>query len=187
MTAAIRLTALTKAVGSARLWVVEVPARRGQGQTSASCLLDTLAARCLRELAVYPGSNLLEQVAATATFRCAGLSIQVGVSEVTDGAAVHRLRGLSGSVSDDAAWLAHHRATVAPTPPCLTDAQWQLIQPLLPPPSSNGRPDKHPRREIVNAIFYVARTGCAWRLLPHDLPPWPEFGTRRVFGTCQAV
>ena len=55
-------------------------------------------------------------------------------------------------------------------PTDLTDAQWQLIQPLLPPPSSNGRPEKHPRQEIVNAIFYVARNGCAWRLLPHDPP-----------------
>lgn len=54
----------------------------------------------------------------------------------------------------------------------LTAAQWSLIEPLLPPPNLNGRHEKHPRREIVNAIFYVLRTGCAWRHLPHDLPPW---------------
>lgn len=54
----------------------------------------------------------------------------------------------------------------------MTDEQWLMIAPLLPPPSTNGRPEKHPRREIVNAIFYVLRTGCAWRQLPHDLPPW---------------
>lgn len=57
-------------------------------------------------------------------------------------------------------------------PSDVTDEQWLMIAPLLPPPSTNGRPEKHPRREIVNAIFYVLRTGCAWRQLPHDLPPW---------------
>jgi transposase len=57
-------------------------------------------------------------------------------------------------------------------PTDLTDAQWSLIEPILPPPNLNGRHEKHPRREIVNAIFYVLRTGCAWRQLPHDLPPW---------------
>jgi transposase len=54
----------------------------------------------------------------------------------------------------------------------LTDAQWSLIEPILPPPDLTGRHEKHPRREIVNAIFYLLRTGCAWRMLPHDLPPW---------------
>ncbi len=57
-------------------------------------------------------------------------------------------------------------------PSDVTDKQWLLIEPLLPPPNTDGRPEKHPRREIVNAIFYVLGTGCAWRLLPHDLPPW---------------
>lgn len=54
----------------------------------------------------------------------------------------------------------------------LTDEQWQLIEPLLPPPATAGRREKHPRREIVNAILYVVRTGCAWRLLPREFPPW---------------
>ncbi len=54
----------------------------------------------------------------------------------------------------------------------LTDAQWSLIEPILPVPNLTGRHEKHPRREIVNAIFYLLRTGCAWRMLPHDLPPW---------------
>ncbi len=59
-------------------------------------------------------------------------------------------------------------------PTDLTDAQWQTIQGVLPPPKGgkSGRPPKYPRREIWNAIFYQARAGCAWRLLPHDLPPW---------------
>ena len=54
----------------------------------------------------------------------------------------------------------------------MTDEQWALIEALLPSPRPIGRPEKHPRREIVNAILYLVRTGCAWRLLPKDYPPW---------------
>src|SRR5680860_1027042 len=54
----------------------------------------------------------------------------------------------------------------------LTAAQWKLIDPLLPPPNLAGRYEKHPRREIVNAIFDLLATGGAWRHLPHDFPPW---------------
>ncbi|MDD4866096.1 MAG: IS5 family transposase [Mycobacterium sp.] len=57
-------------------------------------------------------------------------------------------------------------------PSDLTDAQWALIEPLVPAPGSGGRPAVHPRRRIVEAILYVNRTGCAWRQLPHDFPPW---------------
>ncbi|MGI8814597.1 MAG: IS5 family transposase [Pseudonocardia sp.] len=60
-------------------------------------------------------------------------------------------------------------------PSDLTDAQWALIEPLLPAPRGGrefGRPLTHPRREIVNAILWMARGGCSWRQLPGDLPPW---------------
>jgi len=58
-------------------------------------------------------------------------------------------------------------------PSDLTDAEWQKIEPLIPKPKSNrGRKRKHSIREILNAIFYIVRAGCAWRMLPHDLPPW---------------
>jgi len=53
-----------------------------------------------------------------------------------------------------------------------SDEQWALIEPLLPPVSTGGRPEKHPRRAVVDAILYVVRTGCAWRQLPTDFPPW---------------
>ena len=59
-----------------------------------------------------------------------------------------------------------------PYPSDLTDAEWRLLEPLPPPPQPGGRPIKYPRREIVNAILYILRTGAAWRLLPHDLPPY---------------
>ncbi|MGW4411899.1 IS5 family transposase [Nonomuraea sp. NPDC004702] len=57
-------------------------------------------------------------------------------------------------------------------PSDLTDAQWELIEPLPPDPNAGGRPEKHPRGEIVNAILYVVRSGCPWRYPPTDLPPW---------------
>lgn len=52
-----------------------------------------------------------------------------------------------------------------------TDAEWNLIAPLMPTASPTGRPRRWPLREIVNAIFYVMRGGIGWRLLPSDLPP----------------
>src|SRR3954447_7277248 len=63
-------------------------------------------------------------------------------------------------------------------PSDLTDAQWALIEPLVPVLSTRGRgtrggrPPKYPRRRVVDAILYVTRTGCSWRQLPHDFPPW---------------
>jgi transposase len=57
-------------------------------------------------------------------------------------------------------------------PTDLTDAQWAILEPYVPAPKPGGRPAKHPRREIVNAMLYVLRGGIAWRLLPHEFPPW---------------
>jgi putative transposase len=54
----------------------------------------------------------------------------------------------------------------------LTDAEWTCLEAHFPSPRANGRPRLHSPREILNAIFYVVRSGCAWRLLPHDFPPW---------------
>jgi putative transposase len=56
-------------------------------------------------------------------------------------------------------------------PSDVTDEQWQIISKLLPPRKKRGRPPVD-RREIINAIFYVNRTGCQWRALPHDFPKW---------------
>jgi putative transposase len=57
-------------------------------------------------------------------------------------------------------------------PTDLTDAEWRALEPHLPAPNAVGRPRRHSVREILNAIFYILRSGCIWRLLPHDLPPW---------------
>ena len=54
----------------------------------------------------------------------------------------------------------------------LSDAEWQILKPLLPPEKPGGRHRKYQMREIINAIQYVLRGGGAWRLIPHDLPHW---------------
>lgn len=59
-----------------------------------------------------------------------------------------------------------------PYPTDLNDTEWAILEPLIPAAKSGGRPEEYPKREIVNAILYVLRTGGAWRLVPHDLPPW---------------
>jgi putative transposase len=62
--------------------------------------------------------------------------------------------------------------TRKPYPTDLTNIQWAKIERHLSPAKPGGRPPEHPPREIFNAILYLARSGCAWRMLPHDLPPW---------------
>ncbi len=57
-------------------------------------------------------------------------------------------------------------------PSDLTDAQWAVLAPLLPPARPGGRPRRVDLREVLNGIRYVLRNGCTWRALPHDLPPW---------------
>jgi len=54
----------------------------------------------------------------------------------------------------------------------LSDAEWICLEPHLPAPKAYGRPRLHGPREILDAILYVLKSGCAWRLLPHDFPPW---------------
>ncbi len=57
-------------------------------------------------------------------------------------------------------------------PTDFTDKEWKIVEPLIPPPKTGGRPRETDVREVLNAIFYLLRSGCAWRLLPHDFPPW---------------
>lgn len=66
----------------------------------------------------------------------------------------------------------------------MTDAQWALIERLLPPAPTGGRPRKTAMREVVDAIFYILRTGCQWRYLPKDFPPKSTVG--RYFKQWQA-
>jgi putative transposase len=76
-------------------------------------------------------------------------------------------------------------------PSDLTDAQWALLRPLIPPAEPGGRDRTVEVREVLNGINYLLRTGCAWRYLPHDLPPWGTvhyyFWRWRRDGTWQAI
>ena len=67
-------------------------------------------------------------------------------------------------------------------PSALSDREWQPLESLLPPPKPGGRPLTYSRREVVNAIRYVLRTGYAWRMLPHNLPPWRTTFTTSAHG-----
>jgi len=57
-------------------------------------------------------------------------------------------------------------------PTDLTDEQWHILEPMIPPEKHGGRHRTVNMREVVNAILYILRTGCQWRNLPHDFPPW---------------
>ncbi len=72
-------------------------------------------------------------------------------------------------------WKSEHRSAAERRglryPSDLTDAEWALIEPMIPPARRGGRPRDVNVREVVNAIFYVLSTGCQWKALPKDLPP----------------
>jgi len=73
----------------------------------------------------------------------------------------------------------------------LTDAQWKIIKPLIPPARPGGRPREADMREVLNTLLYQARTGCQWELLPHDLLPkstvWDYFSAWRDDGTWRRI
>lgn len=62
-------------------------------------------------------------------------------------------------------------------PSDLTDAEWAIVEPLIPPAKHGGRPRRVDMRQILNALFYQQRTGCQWRYLPKEYPPWPTVWT----------
>ena len=78
-----------------------------------------------------------------------------------------------------------------PYPSDLTDVQWSQIEPQLPPAPTGGRPRDADPREVINAIFYILRTGCPWRYLPKDFPPkstvWRYFKGWRDDGTLERI
>ena len=78
-----------------------------------------------------------------------------------------------------------------PYPSDVTEGQWRLIEPSIPPPDPGGRPRSTDMREVVNAILYVNRTGCSWRQLPHEFPPWGTvhayYREFRLNGTWQKI
>jgi len=77
-----------------------------------------------------------------------------------------------------------------PYPSDLTDARWAIIEPLI-PVHGTGRPRINDIREVLNAIFYLNRSGCQWDMLPHDLPAkstvYNHFARWRDDGTWQRI
>jgi putative transposase len=73
----------------------------------------------------------------------------------------------------------------------LTDTEWAILEPLIPPEKPGGRPRSVDMREIMNAISYVLRGGISWRMLPQDLPPWKSvyhyFRLWRLDGTWEHI
>jgi len=73
----------------------------------------------------------------------------------------------------------------------LSDAEWECLEPHVPPPNKRGRPRVHTTREILDATFYVLKSGCPWRLLPRDFPPWESvycwFRRWRIDGTWEQL
>src|SRR5918998_3521528 len=71
-------------------------------------------------------------------------------------------------------------------PTDLSDDEWECLRLHVPTPNKRGRPRTHDTREILNAIFYVLKSGCPWRLVPKDFPPWETvywwFGRWRMDG-----
>jgi putative transposase len=76
-------------------------------------------------------------------------------------------------------------------PTDLSDNEWECLKLHVPAPNKRGRPRTHSTREILNAVFYVLKSGCPWRLLPKDFPPWETvywwFGRWRVDGTFERL
>ena len=73
----------------------------------------------------------------------------------------------------------------------LSDAEWECLQLHVPPPNERGRASTHDTRQVLNAIFYLLKSGCPWRLLPKDFPPWEIvywwFGRWRTEGTFERL
>lgn len=76
-------------------------------------------------------------------------------------------------------------------PSDLSEAQWQVLEPLLQKAAPRGAPSRYPLREVVNAMLYLLCNGCSWRALPHDFPPytlvWYHFRRFRDNGTLETI
>lgn len=76
-------------------------------------------------------------------------------------------------------------------PSDLSDGEWYVLKPLVPAAKRGGRPRSADMREVLNGIFYVLRGGCAWRMMPHDLPKWRTvydyFRTWRIEGVWEKL
>ena len=81
---------------------------------------------------------------------------------------------------------------LCPYPSDLSNQEWELLAPLIPPAKPGGRPRRWPMRKMLNAVFYLLRSGCQWRMLPREFPPWSTvhhyyFRLWRLDGTWEKI
>jgi putative transposase len=78
-----------------------------------------------------------------------------------------------------------------PYPSDLSDCEWEILAPLIPAAKPGGRRRKWPMQRILNAVFYLLRSGCQWRMLPREFPPWSTvhhyFRMWRLDGTWEKI
>ena len=76
-------------------------------------------------------------------------------------------------------------------PSDLSDQEWEILAPLIPPAKPGGRPRKWQMSKMLNALFYLLRSGCQWRMLPREFPPWSTvhhyFRLWRLDGTWEKI
>src|SRR5829696_164028 len=101
------------------------------------------------------------------------------------------LERLSGKCSAGAVWPTLCAMETSKYPTDLSEDEWRCISPYLPEPTGQGRPRLHGLRAILDAVFYVLKSGCPWRLLPRDFPPWKTvydwFRRWRIDGTWERL
>ena len=80
---------------------------------------------------------------------------------------------------------------LCPYPIDLSNQEWELLAPHIPPAKPGGRPRRWPMRKMLNAVFYLLRSGCQWRMLPREFPPWSTvhhyFRLWRLDGTWEKI
>lgn len=178
-------------IGTATLarWVAQ---RRASGQVGPAprgarpLLTEGQCAQLVELVKQNPNASLAELASAVATSCGVKLSIHA-VSDYLHAAGFHK--ETPATVAEEPApppvgtrYQDRHRRDPKDGryPSSLTDAEFAVLEPLLARQDRRGRPPKYERRVMLDAVFYVVRTGCQWRSLPHDFPPWgPVWATFR--------
>ena len=134
----------------------------------------------LAEIAREPGSRTLGEMGAELVRRTGVSAHEATIRKALLALGLRRHRGEEGvrrvkrEEGPRYGYTEAHRRQVAEQayPSSLTDQEWELVKDLFEPPNPRGKPPQIPRRAVVDACCYVVRTGCAWRMLPREFPPW---------------
>lgn len=134
----------------------------------------------LRQIVTDRPTSTLAEIARELTARTGIQAHEATIRKALRAAGITRVRGESGVDRQTRPTARRYGYTEAHRrhdpdqgyPSSLTDAEWDLVADLFDPPGRRGVPPQFARRTLVDACCYVVRTGCAWRMLPHDFPPW---------------